>query len=275
MTASTQININHLTDTPITDIDIFLSLLQVGQQITIQDQSNSGNYQVWDITGSTTQVVGASNYWEVPVSLVSAAGTSQFANNHQIFLAIVSASGTNGTSGTNGAAGTSGTNGSAGTSGTNGAAGTSGTNGAAGTSGTNGAAGTAGTSGTSGTGGGGSSSYGTHFGFNFATNQTYNFGLTTNYVEVSSLVNFQNRIIAYPVTPQRNVSFSAMTMDIYRLNGNTAGRFKMLLYDNNSTLFLPSTLLIESTNLTPAQFAILQYNVNIYKRKENYLNNIT
>jgi hypothetical protein len=112
MTASTQININHLTDTPVTDIDIFLALLQVGQQITIQDQNDSGNYQVWIITGSTTQIVGASNYWEVPVSLVSAAGTAQFSNNHKIILATLGATGTNGTSGT------SGTNGSAGTSGT-------------------------------------------------------------------------------------------------------------------------------------------------------------
>ena len=109
MTASTQININHLTDTPITDIDIFLALLQVGQQITIQDQNDSGNYQVWTITGATTQVLGASNYWEVPVSLVSAAGTAQFSNNHKIILATLGASGTSGTSGAAGSSGTSGT----------------------------------------------------------------------------------------------------------------------------------------------------------------------
>ena len=53
-----------------------------------------------------------------------------------------------------------------------------------------------------------------------------------------------------------------MTMDIYRLNGNTAGRFKMLLYDNNPTLFTPNNLLLESASLTPAAFSILQYNVN-------------
>ena len=126
MTASTQININHLTDTPITDIDIFLALLQVGQQITIQDQNDSANYQVWSITGSTTQVVGASNYWIVPVSLVSAGGNPQFANNHKIILATLGATGSSGSSGTSGVNGSSG---SSGTSGTNGSSGTSGTSG--------------------------------------------------------------------------------------------------------------------------------------------------
>ena len=114
MTASTQININHLTDTPVTDIDIFLALLQVGQQITIQDQNDSGNYQVWTITGATTQIVGASNYWEVPVSLVSAAGTAQFPNNHKIILATLGATGSSGSSGTSGTSGTNGTSGSSG-----------------------------------------------------------------------------------------------------------------------------------------------------------------
>ena len=109
MSASTQININHLTDTPITDIDIFLALLQVNQKITIQDQSDSANFQVWTITAATTQITGATNYWEVPVSLVSVGGNPQFSNNHQIFLAIIGLSGTNGTSGTNGSSGTSGT----------------------------------------------------------------------------------------------------------------------------------------------------------------------
>jgi hypothetical protein len=56
-----------------------LALLQVGQQITIQDQNDSANYQVWNITGATTQIVGASNYWEVPVSLISAGGRGTIA----------------------------------------------------------------------------------------------------------------------------------------------------------------------------------------------------
>ena len=105
MSSSTQININHLTDAPIIDIDIFLALLQTGQQITIQDRNNSANYQVWTITSTPILIAGASNYWEVPVSLVSVGGNPQFANNHEIFLAIVSPSGTSGTSGTSGSSG--------------------------------------------------------------------------------------------------------------------------------------------------------------------------
>jgi hypothetical protein len=88
-----------------------LALLQVGQQITIQDQNDSANYQVWNITGATTQIVGASNYWEVPVSLVSAGGNPQFSNNHKIILATLGASGTSGTSGSSGTSGTSGISG--------------------------------------------------------------------------------------------------------------------------------------------------------------------
>ena len=95
--AATQININHLTDAPIIDIDIFLALLNTGQSITIQDRNNSANYQVWLITSTPTLNVGASNYWEVPVSLVSSAGvgTTNFSNNHELFIGIFSPSGTN------------------------------------------------------------------------------------------------------------------------------------------------------------------------------------
>jgi hypothetical protein len=108
--AATQININHLTDVPIIDIDIFLALLNTGQSITIQDRNNSANYQVWLITSTPTLNVGASNYWQVPVSLVSSAGvgTTNFSNNHELFIGIFSPSGTSGSSGNTGTSGTSG-----------------------------------------------------------------------------------------------------------------------------------------------------------------------
>jgi hypothetical protein len=108
--AATQININHLTDAPIIDIDIFLALLNTGQSITIQDRNNSANYQVWLITSTPTLNVGASNYWQVPVSLVSSAGvgTTNFSNNHELFIGIFSPSGTSGSSGNTGTSGTSG-----------------------------------------------------------------------------------------------------------------------------------------------------------------------
>jgi hypothetical protein len=145
--SATQINISHLTNNNI-DIDIFLALLQDLQQITIQDQNNSANYQIWDINGTPTQVTGTNNYWTVPVVLISSAGTgsTNFANNHPLFLAIVSQSGTSGVNGTSGTGGTSGTTG---TSGTDGSAGTSGIDGTSGTTGTSGTSGTGGTSGIS------------------------------------------------------------------------------------------------------------------------------
>ena len=137
---STSINISHLTDNGV-DVDIFLALLQDLQQITIQDQSNSANRQIWDVNGTPTQVPGTNNYWVVPVTLISSSGTGTtgFSNNHNLFLAIVSQSGTsgvNGTSGTSGTAGTSGINGTSGTSGVSGTSGISGTSGTNGTSGT-------------------------------------------------------------------------------------------------------------------------------------------
>jgi hypothetical protein len=112
--AATQININHLTDAPIIDIDIFLALLNTGQSITIQDRDNSANYQVWLITSTPTLNVGVSNYWVVPVSLVSSAGvgTTNFSNNHELFIGIFSPSGTSGSSGTSGINGSNGTSGS-------------------------------------------------------------------------------------------------------------------------------------------------------------------
>ena len=108
--SATQININHLTDAPIIDIDIFLALLQSGQTLTIQDRNNSANYQIWTITATPTLITGASNYWEVPVSLTdsSGSGTTNFSNNHELFISIVAQSGSSGTSGTSGVNGATG-----------------------------------------------------------------------------------------------------------------------------------------------------------------------
>ena len=51
--SSTQINVNHITQDG-TDIDLFLSILLVGQRITIQDRNLSSNYQIWQISGTLT-----------------------------------------------------------------------------------------------------------------------------------------------------------------------------------------------------------------------------
>ena len=92
-TSATQINIHHLTDNNI-DVDIFLATLVNTEVITIQDQTVSGNYQTWTINGTPTNVNpnSVNSYWTVPVTLTASGGTgtTNFANNLPMFLAIVS-----------------------------------------------------------------------------------------------------------------------------------------------------------------------------------------
>lgn len=155
-------------------------------------------------------------------------------------------SGTSGTSGTSGANGTSGENGTSGTSG----------------SGTSGTSGENGTSGTSGTGGGGSQTSGTHFNFTTAPGKSYSLTQTGGYNEISDCTPFEQWIIAYPMTPGRDISISAITCDWYRTYSQTDGRIKFLIYDNNDGQYIPNSLLSESSSITTQQFTILQYNVN-------------
>ena len=148
---ATQINISHLTNNG-DDIDIFLALLQPTQKFTIQDQNVSSNYQSWLITGTPTNINPntSNSYWTVPVSLISSGGTgtTDFADNHPLFLAI-----TAGVSGTSGYSGYSGFSGISGWSGISGASGISGWSGAVGASGYSGISGYSGASGISGTNG--------------------------------------------------------------------------------------------------------------------------
>ena len=143
------------------------------------------------------------------------------------------------------------------TGGGSGTSGTSGTSGAAGTSGSNGAAGTSGTSGAA-----AGSSSGSHFNIQLGTGLTYNLALTSQYVECTDFTSFQNRILAFPFSPGKNINIAGLNMDIYRLNGNTAGRLKYLIYSNNSDTMLPYQVLVESTEITPETFSVVQYNVN-------------
>jgi hypothetical protein len=89
--AATKLLISHQT-LSFQDIDIILSLLAAGQKLIVQDSSVSGNNQVWTITGAPTNfnVNLPTSYWEVPVSLVSSAGTGTtgFGNFSQILLAV-------------------------------------------------------------------------------------------------------------------------------------------------------------------------------------------
>jgi hypothetical protein len=90
--SATQLNVSHLTDDG-TDIDIFLALLDAGEQIVVQSQSVSGDFQIWNISGAPTNInPGAANsYWTFPVTLDSSGGTgtTNFSNTQALFLALV------------------------------------------------------------------------------------------------------------------------------------------------------------------------------------------
>jgi hypothetical protein len=116
-TGATAIHINHLSQGSI-DIDIFLGLIRQGSNLTIQHQTNSAEYQTWDVSGTPTLVAGANNYWIVPVTLINS--TISFGNNDDIFVAVSADSGTSGSSGTSGVNGSTGSSGSSGSSGTSG-----------------------------------------------------------------------------------------------------------------------------------------------------------
>ena len=120
---STQINVSH-EDHQNIDVDVFLGLIQNTQQFLIQDATASANYQKWLVTGTPTNVnPGAANsYWTYPVSLVASAGTgtTNFANNHVVILAVVS--GITGPTGPLGPTGPTGPTGDIGPTGPTGAA---------------------------------------------------------------------------------------------------------------------------------------------------------
>ena len=131
---ATQINVSHLTDDNI-DIDIFLALLNTGENITIQDRNSSAQSQTFLITAAPTNInPGAANsYWTIPVSNVSSAG-GNFSNNQAVFVALVSGvTGPTGAAGPTGPTGSNGSNGPTGPTGAQGDVGPTGPTGAAST----------------------------------------------------------------------------------------------------------------------------------------------
>jgi hypothetical protein len=148
--SATQININHLNDDGV-DIDIFLALIKTSDVIFVQDKNNSGNYQKWTVSATPTIQVG---YIEIPVTLSTSAGTGTtgFANNHQIIVAIVSTGvvGPTGATGPVGATGATGPQGVTGDAGATGATGPTGPIGATGPQGVTGDVGPTGVIGASG-----------------------------------------------------------------------------------------------------------------------------
>jgi hypothetical protein len=113
--SATSINVSHLTDANV-DIDIFLALLTAGEQIVIQSQSSSADYQTWTISGAPTNVnPGAANsYWTYPVTFFASGGTgtTNFTSGQTLFLALV-----NGISGPTGPGGPTGPTGPTGATG--------------------------------------------------------------------------------------------------------------------------------------------------------------
>jgi len=90
-TSATVITVNDETQDGI-DIDIFLSLLAIGSALTIQDKNDHLNYQIWEISGAP---VDNTTYWSIPVTLTTSGGTgtTNFANNHEVFIAGFGAGG--------------------------------------------------------------------------------------------------------------------------------------------------------------------------------------
>jgi hypothetical protein len=154
--SATQININHINADGV-DIDIFLALIKTSDIIFVQDKNNSGNYQKWTVSATPTMQV---DYIEIPVTLSTSAGTgtTNFANNHPIIVAIISTgivgpTGATGPIGATGATGPQGVTGDAGATGATGPTGPIGATGATGPSGIDGVTGPTGPTGPSGTAG--------------------------------------------------------------------------------------------------------------------------
>jgi hypothetical protein len=117
-----------------------LEILGVGDILVIQDRADSDNYQKWEVSSAITVI--SNSYVEVPVTLINSGGTGTtgFANNADIFLAIVSA-GVVGPTGPIGATGPTGSTGPVGATGPIGATGPTGPQGATGDIGPTGATG--------------------------------------------------------------------------------------------------------------------------------------
>ena len=90
--SATNVTVNHITDSNV-DIDLFLSELVTGQKFIIQDKNQSDNIQIFSI--SSAPVHSGANYWTIPVTLDSSSGTGTtgFANNHTVFIAVFGGSG--------------------------------------------------------------------------------------------------------------------------------------------------------------------------------------
>jgi hypothetical protein len=115
------------------DVDIFLGLIKTNDVIIVQDKNLSDNFQKFTVSATPTMLT---TYITVPVTLVSSGGTgtTNFANNHPLIVAIIS-TGIVGPTGPIGATGPTGATGATGPVGLTGATGPAGATGATGPTG--------------------------------------------------------------------------------------------------------------------------------------------
>jgi hypothetical protein len=118
--SATQLNISHINSDGV-DVDIFLGLIKTGDVLVVQDKNLSDNFQRWTVSATPTLLTG---YVTVPVTLASSGGTgtTNFANNHALIVAIVS-TGVVGPTGPIGATGPTGSTGPTGPTGSTGSTG--------------------------------------------------------------------------------------------------------------------------------------------------------
>jgi hypothetical protein len=83
--SSSILYISHLTIGNI-DIDVFLALITTGDNLIIQDQNDSNNYQRWSVSGTPT--ITPNDYVSIPVTYVN--GGFSFRNGHDIILVPIS-----------------------------------------------------------------------------------------------------------------------------------------------------------------------------------------
>jgi collagen type VII alpha len=142
LTSPQDIWISHKTDASggvTTDIDVYISLMEVGEVFIIQDTNVSDNFQKWQISGTPVNYTsGVDSWWKIPGTLISSGGTSSFTNNHTLFLGLIS--GRDGYTGSKGDIGYTGSKGDIGYTGSKGDIGYSGSAGGLGYTGSVGAA---------------------------------------------------------------------------------------------------------------------------------------
>ena len=92
-TSAAYLIFSHLTNDGL-DIDLFLALINIGQEFIVQDVTTSANFQKWVVIGPpiNTNPGAANSYWTIDVSLVSSGGTgtTNFPNNQPLIIALFS-----------------------------------------------------------------------------------------------------------------------------------------------------------------------------------------